>query len=442
MQGKGLIAAAVLLAALGGGVWYSNRLEADKAGKPPADASPKLIDTKEDQFTKLEIAKKGAAPVIVERAGSSWKMTAPKPLPVDPEAIASIASTLASFGSDKLVEEKATDLSAFGLNDPSLSVAISMKDGKNKKLLIGDETPTGGGSYAKLDGDPRVFTIHSYNKSSIDKTWKDLRDKRLLTFDDTKVTKVEVAAKGQSFELGKASGGDWQIVKPGPYRADNLQAEEIVRKLKDAKMDATVSDEETAKAAGLFASGTLVARASVTDSGGAQQIEVRKNKDDYYAKSSALEGIYKVTGDVGTGLDKTIDDLRNKKLFDFGFSEPSKVEVRDGDKTTVLTKSGENWQRGGKNLDSPGVQQLIDKLRDLSSIRFMTSGYTTPVLEMTLVSNEGKRTEKVQVAKQGNYWIAKRENEPALYEIDGKVMEEIQKAVTGLKEASSAPAKK
>lgn len=441
MQGKGLIAAAVLLAALGGGVWYSNKLEADKASKPPAESSPKLIDEKEDQIVKVEIAKKGSEPIIVDRSTGAWKMTAPKPFAVDPEAVTAIVSTVASFGTDKLVDEKAADLAPFGLNDPSLVINVAVKNGKNRKILIGDETPTTGSFYAKLDGDPRVFTVYGYNKTSIDKTWKDLRDKRLLTFNDSKVTNVEVSAKGQTFNLGKTAGGDWQIVKPGPYRADNLQAEEIVRKLKDSKMDAAVTDEDAAKAPALFGSGTLVAKAVVTDAGGTQQIEVRKNKDAFYAKSSAIEGIYKIPGDLAEGLDKTADQLRNRKLFDFGFNDPSKVEINDNGKSTLLAKSGDNWQRAGKNVDAPSVQQIIDKLRDLSAIKFVDTGFTTPALELSVTSADGKKTEKVQIAKQGNAWIAKRENEPALYDLDGKVVEEIQQSVGSLKEAST-PAKK
>ena len=36
-------------------------------------------------------------------------------------------------------------------------------------------------------------------------------------------------------------------------------------------------------------------------------------KDDYFAKSSVVDGIYKVDSSVGQGLDKKIDDFRQKK---------------------------------------------------------------------------------------------------------------------------------
>ena len=61
-------------------------------------------------------------------------------------------------------------------------------------------------------------------------------------------------------------------------------------------------------------------------------------KDDYYAKSSVVEGIHKVPKDLGDGLDKAIDDFRNKKVFDFGFNDPTKIEFKDGGKTATYRK--------------------------------------------------------------------------------------------------------
>jgi ribosomal protein L12E/L44/L45/RPP1/RPP2 len=192
-------------------------------------------------------------------------------------------------------------------------------------VLVGDATPTNSGNYAKLPDSPKVYTIASYVKTGLDKTDNDLRDKRLMTFDSDKITRVVLAAKGAPVEFGKNAQNEWQILKPAPLRADATQVDSLINKLKDAKMDAIVSDEDAKKAAGGFASGTRVALATVSDSKGDQTLEVHKDKDkNYYAKSSVVDGIYKINTDVGDALDKGLDDFRNKKLFDFGFSDPAK----------------------------------------------------------------------------------------------------------------------
>lgn len=440
MRIRGLLIAAAALAALGGLIWWSNRAEKAKEGQPAKDAPPKIAEIAADQIQQVEIAKKDAETTVVRRnASGKWELTAPKAVRVDQEAANSVASTFASLSSDRLIEEKAAELGQYGLAAPSLVVTLTKKDGKTAKLLVGDDTPTGGSVFVKLDGDPRVFTMASYTKTSLDKTWKDLRDKRLLTFDSEKLARVELSAKTPGLEFGKNNQNEWQIVKPRPLRADSFQVEELIRKLKDAKMDTSISDEDAAKAATAFNGAKPVATAKATDANGTQQIEVRKDKDNnYYARSSAVEGTHKVGSDLGEGLDKSLDDFRNKKLFDFGFSEPTKVEINRGGKTASYQKSGEKWMAGPKQMDAASVQALIDKLRDLSSIKFLDKGFTTPSIEATVTSNDGRRVEKVLISKSGNNYFARRDNEAAVYELDGKAVEELEKAANDVKEAQSA----
>ena len=143
---------------------------------------------------------------------------------------------------------------------------------------------------------------------------------------------------------------------------------------------------------------------TVTDPAAQQTLEVRKSKDDYYAKSSVVEGVHKVTAAISTKFfDKTLDDFRNKKMFDFGFNDPTRIEFKDGGKTVAVEKSGDKWISPAR-LESHGfhiVQALIDKLRDLAASKFVDTGFTTPSIDITVVSIDGKRTEKVEIAPAG-----------------------------------------
>ena len=165
-------------------------------------------------------------------------------------------STLSSLNSDRLVEDKATNLEQYGLFQPSLEVDITRKDKKTEKLLIGDDTPAGSGAYAAVAGDPRVFILATYNKSNFDKSANDLRDKRLLTFDSDKLSRVELTAKKQNIEFGR-NKDQWQIVKPKPLRADGFQVDELVRALHDAKMELAANEDEK-KTAAAFSSGSTI----------------------------------------------------------------------------------------------------------------------------------------------------------------------------------------
>ena len=449
MKSTGLLVAAAVLAALTGTLYWSDHHKAADATATPVDAAPKVLTLKDADVSKIEIRKKGTEEVaLAKNDAGKWQITAPAPLAADQDAISSMVTTLSSLNSERVVEDKASDLKPYGLTEPALEVDIATKDGKSQKLLLGDDTPAGNAVFAATSGDPRVFTIASYTKTSIDKTPSDLRDKRLLTADFDKISQVELNAKKQSIEFGRNKDA-WQILKPRPLRADNFTVEDLVRRLKDAKMDLSAPATDEKKAASTFASATPVATAKVTDAGGTQELQIRKSKDDYYAKSSAVAGIYKVPNDLGSGLDKSLDDFRNKKLFDFGFDEPNKLEMHDGAKAYFLTKGGPDWWSNGKKMDASSVQALIDKVRDLSASKFVDSGFTSPVIDLTISSNDGKRTEKVLISKSGDNYIAKRENEPSLYQLDSKPVEELQKSAAGMSLAPEpkpadkpAPAKK
>ena len=436
MRLRGLMLGTLVLLALAVGVYFSNKQKSAEAAKPPTDAPPKILTLPERDIAKIALKKHDADEIILEKnAAGKWQITFPKPYGADQEAANQLSSSVGTLTSDKLIEDKAADLSGYGLKAPNIEIDVTTTKGAIKRLRIGDDAPANGGTYVSLDGDPRVFTVSSYNKTSLDKSLNDLRDKRLLTFEQDKLSRVELIAKKQDIEFGRDKD-QWQIVKPKPLRADGFQVEELIRKVKDAKMDLTVSEEDAKKAASTFNSGTPVATVKMTDPSGTQQLEIRKVKDDYYAKSSAVDGVHKVANDLATSLDKSVDDFRNKKLFDFGFSDPNKIEMHDNGKTYAFEKKGEDWLSSGKKMDSTSVQSYVDKLRDLASTKFIDSGtFGAQTMDISVTSNDGKRVEKVLISKQGNEYIAKRDNEPVLYGMDAKTVDDLSKAAGDVKEA-------
>ncbi len=438
MKGRGLLVAAVVLAALGGTLYWSNhRKPSTSSMTSAAESSPKILDVKPADVTGITISKAGAPDLtLAKNEAGKWHITAPKLLPADQASVSSLLSNLSPLTADRLLDEKAADLNAYGLGKPAAEISITEKNKKSEELLLGDDTPTGSGAYAALKGDPRVFIVASYHKTGLEKAENDLRDKRLLTFDSEKLGRVELTAKKQTIEFGR-SKDQWQILRPKPLRADQTAVEDLVRSLGDAKMELNATDDEK-KDVSAFNSGTPVATAKLTDVAGTEELELRKNKDSYYAKSSAVEGVYKVSSSVGTSMDKSLDDFRNKKLFDFGWADPEKVEIHDGAKSTFLSRSGSDWWSNGTKMDEGNVGTLVADLRDLTATKFPDQGFTTPSIEITLTSDSGKRVEKAQIAKNGDDYVAKRENEPALYALSATAVKDLQDAAAGLKPAASA----
>ncbi len=228
-------------------IWWSNKKQAT-ASATTTDTTTKLLSIPDDQFQSIRIKKAGADAEDLERDNGKWQMTraeaAARPIRTRSSGM---VTKLSALNADKVIEDKAADLKPYGLDNPTLDIRSSRRTARPSELLIGDDTPTGSGAYAKLAGDARVVTIASFVKTSLDKTADDLRDKRLLTFDSDKLTRVDLQAKGRAVEFGKNAQNEWQILKPRPLRADGSAVNGLVDKLKDAKMDLTGTGDAAKK---------------------------------------------------------------------------------------------------------------------------------------------------------------------------------------------------
>src|SRR5205085_10348486 len=114
-----------------------------------------------------------------------------------------------------------------------------------------------------------------------------------------------------------------------------------------------------------------------------------------------VAGLFKVSAELGKSLDKGFDDFRNKKIFEFGFSDPSSVAIQG----TTYTKSGDKWMMGAKTMDNTSLQNVIDKLRDLTATKFAETGGGASAFEATVTSDSGRRVEKVTITKQGDRYF-------------------------------------
>lgn len=433
MKIRGLLIATAVFAVLAGILyWSDHRKPSSETAKPDADAAPSILKLDENSITKLELKKKDAPAIVLAKNGSDWKVTEPKLFTADQSTVSSLLSTVFSLNSERLVEEKGSDLQRYGLEHPSLELDVTEKDNKTQRLLLGDDTPAGSAVYAALAGDPRVFTIASYNKTSLDKSLNDLRDKRLLTVNPDKVSRLEISGKNGEIEFGH-NQEEWQILKPKPMRADSYAVSELVRKLTDARMQLSGSDAAAQESDSAFAKGTPVASVKLTDESSTQELQLRKNKDICYAKSSIVEGAYKVDSTLADAVNKKLEDFRNKKLFDFGYADPNKLEIQAGSKVYSLIRGGQDWWDNGKKMDQESVQSLISNLRDLSAEKFVDLGFTTPQIEATVTSDGGKRVEKILISKSGPNYLAKRDSEPALYQLAGTSVDDLKKSLDAVK---------
>ena len=66
-------------------------------------------------------------------------------------------------------------------------------------------------------------------------------------------------------------------------------------------------------------------------------MQIRKNKTDYYAKTTAMDGVYKLQSDIGNAVDKNARRLPRQNSCSISLANtPEKIEMHDGQKTYLF----------------------------------------------------------------------------------------------------------
>ncbi|MDE3075825.1 MAG: DUF4340 domain-containing protein [Chloroflexota bacterium] len=131
------------------------------APKPAVTPTPVLFNLKSGDITGFDIKTKTRETDLVD-TNSKWKLVKPsEDENVDQVKISSLASQVATLNGTRTVAGAGGDLSSFGLDQPPLTVTLTMKDGKAHTLLVGNRNVDGNYYYAMPKGGTEVSLIGS-----------------------------------------------------------------------------------------------------------------------------------------------------------------------------------------------------------------------------------------------------------------------------------------
>ena len=237
--------ALVVLAALWGVFTYYDRRHSREASKIETPKEEKIFALDSKHITSITFRPRDGEAVTCQHAGGTWAIVEPKKLSADQGTLSTVLNNLTTATVDEVVDPHPSDLKQFGLDPPAYSLEVSTDSNPPKfTLLLGDDTPTSGGLYAQVAGNPRVVTLASYLKSNLEKTLFDLRDRRALTLEADQLRKIEVDSKGKKWTLEKNPEGVWDLVLPPPVRADRFAVDGLISQLRGLTMQSIAAEDK------------------------------------------------------------------------------------------------------------------------------------------------------------------------------------------------------
>lgn len=432
--------ALVVLAATWGAFTYYDKHKARE--KPAVETSnqEKIFPLDAQHIQSITFKPRDGDSFTCRRIDGKWTVTDPQQLGVDQGNFSGILNSLTSGTVDQVVDANPASLKDFGLDPPSFTLEITT-DAKphSYTLLLGDDTPTSGGLYAQISGNPRVFTLSSYLKSGLEKKLFDVRDRRALTLDADQLQKISVQYKGTSWTLQKNPEGVWDLVLPPPVRADRFTIDGLVSQLRGLNMQTIAAEDK--KKNGDYGLNSPELHLELTGGDGTQTIVVGKKEKDqerYFAINSGLAPVFTLNSDFVTQFKKNPADLREKDLFAFSAFDAKRLEVDTPKGHWAFEQQANKWKETApksKSVNSDKMETLLTHLRDLRADSFPKSGnladfgLAKPAYRFKVQSGDKNTVEAVDAAKSGDHVYARRTTDPLPSELPKTALDDVEKSL-------------
>jgi hypothetical protein len=423
--------------------WYAYR----DSKKGPANDTPKrdkVFSVEADKIDEVEVKSESGDRTTLKRKGTDWEIVQPVSAPSDQSTVSGITSNLASLEIQRVIDENPADLKEFGLAAPRIEIAYK-SGGQQRRLQIGDKTPTGSDLYAKLADSKRVFLIPAYLESTFNHGTFDLRDKTVLKVDRERLDKLEVVTDKRTERFEKKEG-DWHITEPAVGKAEFSAVDNLVSRVSSLQMKSIVNDSTDLKKHGLDKPSVTV-RVGSGSSLATLLIGANAESGSVFAKDATRPAIFTIESSLVDDLKKDPSDYRLKDLFDARSFNTTRVEiVRNGqtttfEKTKTKDKDGkeqEKWRQtapAAKDVDAAKVEALIAAASAARATGFVDSTAKTGLdkPELTVGFTYDGKQERVTFARAGGAAYASRAGAPGAAKIDASTIDSIVKALEDLK---------
>jgi hypothetical protein len=432
------LVALVVLAVLWGAFRYYDKRKARETEKTESKPAEKALSVGSDHIRSFTLKPREGEAFTCARDGKSWVIDEPRKLAADQTAVSSWLGSLTSATVEDVVDAHPSSLKDYGLDRPATVIEVST-DTKPEKftLRLGDQTPTSSGVYAQIEGNPRVVSLPSYDKSSLEKALFDLRDKRAVTLDADQISRIEAQSKDKRWTVEKNPDGVWDLVLPPPVRADRYSVDGLVSQLRNVTMQAVVAENK--KEAGKYGFQSPTLRVTLKAPNGTQTLLLgKKDGERYDAMNSALDPVFTVENSFLNQFQKDPADFRDKDLFSFSTFNVKNLAVDTPKGHWAFEQQSNKWKETApkaKDVPNDRMESLINGIHSLRADSFPKAsagdlaafGLNKPTYSFKVQFGDKKQTESVQAAKVGDKVYARRDTDPLPSQLAATALDDIEK---------------
>lgn len=371
-----------------------------------------------------------AEEIRCEKIENTWTMTHPLSAKADAQEIETLVSTLgslqvATFEADWPGEAPAPTLQKYGLHLPRISVILTDEKGTHGLHI-------GSGTYVKPENRMAVYTLADDIYAQLNKSVFALRDKRVLDFQRTATTRIEIerTRHGEKTEGNenivcvKNFDDTWNLKNPIQTKADAQAIDDLVFGVDSLKAIEFVTDAATNLR--LYGLAPPAMRVSFTQRGEENRAVLligNRKEDAVYVKSEDSSQVSLVNRALIDNIANGVAWLRDKQILNFGIDDINRFALKYDDVSLTCQRLGTNWRLTvpvQEDANNAEINAILYELDDLRVEKFLQDapdttkiGLKPPRIQLSLGFRNGKHAVlQIGEADASGYFYARLQHEP------------------------------
>ena len=421
----------VLLVGIGGAYYLFFQEPSDQTTENEKPPMHQVYGVARDTVQQVEIAFADAAYQnlkLVKDETGDWRLTSPFQADADSEKVNQVLDDFLNKRVKQTLE--VPELTQYGLDTPSIVLSLwTSGDSPAATFFIGKKA-INFSVYVKEKSETHIFLIESSALDDLTKSPTDLRDRSVIKFNPETVSSIQfthsnTGTTALSSTINCEKRDDiWHVTHPIKASADAEEIEFLLSELRSLKVSSFEADGADANVLAQlekFGLDDPRIQMKLTDGDntytlgiGASVASETGTQERIYVKASVYQdAIYTVSEDIYDLLNKSVFDLRDKRVTDFQRIDTVRIEIKQDAETTVCTKNFDNiWElqtpTGKVKADAKAVDDLLFGVDSLEAVAFIDDatkslasyGLAPPSIEIAFTQ---RREEKPVVLRIGDY---------------------------------------
>lgn len=315
--------------------------------------------------------------IVLKKGGGEkpeWEIVEPAGAKVD--NLSGFASSLAGTRAEEYMEKlPGADSNAL---DKAYRITATVTQGEvtsTVTLELGAGRKKG--VYARLADGTGYFLVPKHTAEQLMKSFNDFRQKKLFTFTGDDIEGITIADAGQAPVQLHKNGGNWSFLQPTGVAAANAKVKSLTTGVANFRVAEFLSDPPAAAAAGLNTTATTVTVKLAASAGGGTSIlrfgnlfKNEKDQERFYAEVMGQNEVFTVMRYSRDNLVKTVEDLKDKRLFHVSKEDITHVTLVHPDQKLeferVITAGTTAWKMTApQGLANVELEQLVATLASL-----------------------------------------------------------------------------